>query len=65
MNNFNTDLMQILAQGLDINEFFRQQLEMAINDLLKSELTVFLNYENRNIKAMDRIILEMDIIIET
>ena len=45
MNNFNTDLMQILAQGLDINEFFKQQLEIAINDLLKSELTVFLDYE--------------------
>ncbi|MDO4662716.1 MAG: hypothetical protein Q4B36_06340 [Tissierellia bacterium] len=37
--------MQILAQGLDINEFFRQKLELAVNDLLKSELTVFLNYE--------------------
>lgn len=45
MNNFNTDLMRILAQGLDINEFFTQQLEIAINNLLKSELTVFLNYE--------------------
>ena len=32
MNNFNPDLMQILAQGLDISEFFRQQLEIAIND---------------------------------
>nr|WP_268234510.1 MULTISPECIES: hypothetical protein [Anaerococcus] len=41
MKNFNTDLIQILAQGLDINEFFRQQLEIAINDLLRSELTVF------------------------
>ena len=45
MNNFNTDLIQILAQGLDINEFFRQQLEITINDLLKSEITVFLDYE--------------------
>ena len=45
MNNFNTDLMQILAQGLDINKFFRQQLEITINDLLKSEITVFLDYE--------------------
>ena len=41
MKNFNTDLIQILAQGLDINEFFRQQLEIAINDLLKSELKYF------------------------
>lgn len=37
--------MQKLAQGLDNNEFFRQQLEIAINDLLKSELIVFLDYE--------------------
>ena len=51
MNNFNTDLIQILAQGLDINEFFRQQLEIAINDLLKSELTVFLDYEKWEYKG--------------
>ena len=51
MKNFNTDLTQILAQGLDINEFFRQQLEIAINDLLKSELTVFLNYEKWEYKG--------------
>lgn len=51
MNNFNTDLMQILAQGLDINEFFKQQLEIAINDLLKSELTVFLDYEKWEYKS--------------
>ena len=51
MNNFNTDLMQILAKGLDINEFFRQQLEIAINDLLKSELTVFLDYEKWEYKG--------------
>ena len=51
MNNFNTDLMQILAQGLDINKFFRQQLEIAINNLLKSELTVFLDYEKWEYKG--------------
>ncbi|MCI7238240.1 MAG: IS256 family transposase [Anaerococcus sp.] len=51
MNNFNTDLIQILTQGLDINEFFRQQLEIAINDLLKSELTVFLDYEKWEYKG--------------
>lgn len=51
MNNFNTDLIQILAQGLDINEFFRQQLEIAINDLLKSELKVFLDYEKWEYKG--------------
>ena len=51
MNNFNTDLIRILSQGLDINEFFRQQLEIAINNLLKSELTVFLNYEKWEYKG--------------
>lgn len=51
MNNFNTDLMQILAQGLDINKFFRQQLEITINDLLKSEITVFLDYEKWEYKG--------------
>ena len=65
MNNFNTDLMQILAQGLDINEFFKQQLEIAINDLLKSELTVFLDYEKWEYKDMALAIQEMDTIIDT
>ena len=51
MNNFNTDLMQILSQGLDINKFFKQQLEIAINNLLKSELTVFLDYEKWEYKG--------------
>jgi putative transposase len=51
MENFNTELIQILAKGLDINEFFRQKLELAINDLLKSELTVFLNYEKWEYKG--------------
>ena len=51
MNNFNKELMQILAQGLDVNEFFRRQLEIAVNDLLKSELTVFLNYEKWEYKG--------------
>ena len=51
MDNFNTELMQILAQGLDVNEFFRQQLQTAVNDLLKSELTVFLDYEKWEYKG--------------
>ena len=51
MSNLSTDLMQILAQGLDINKFFRQQLEITINDLLKSEITVFLDYEKWEYKG--------------
>lgn len=36
MENFNTELIQILARGLNVNEFFRRKLELAINYLLKS-----------------------------
>jgi putative transposase len=33
------------VKGDDIKEVFRQQLEIALNQLLKYELTAFLNYE--------------------
>lgn len=53
MNNSKTDWVQILAQGLDINEFFRKQLEITINDLPKSELTVFLDYKKWKYKVYE------------
>lgn len=45
MNNFNTELYTALAQGLSLNEIIRNELESAINQLLKTELTIFLDYE--------------------
>jgi transposase-like protein len=45
MNEFTTDLITKLAQGEDINEVFRHQLELAVNQLLETELTGFLGYE--------------------
>lgn len=51
MNNFTTDLMQVLANHGDVNELVRQHLEQAINQLLERELTVFLDYEKWDIIA--------------
>src|SRR5699024_7097489 len=45
MNNLTTDLIEALAQKQDIEEVFRHNLETAVNQLLKHELTVFLDYE--------------------
>src|SRR5699024_385125 len=45
MNHLTTDLIEALAQKQNIEEVFRHHLETAINQLLKHELTVFLDYE--------------------
>jgi putative transposase len=45
MNHFNTTLAESIVKGDDIREFFRQELENALNQLLKHELTVFLDYK--------------------
>ena len=46
MNHFTTTLAESIVKGVDIREFFRQELENALNQLLKHELTVFLDYES-------------------
>lgn len=45
MSNLSTDLVKCLLQNGSVDEFFRQQIEDAINDILRSELTAFLGYE--------------------
>ena len=45
MDHFSTVLAKSIVKGEDIKEVFRQQLENALNQLLKYELTVFLDYE--------------------
>jgi len=49
MNDFTTKLIRCLADGErmedSIKELFRSELERAMNELLKVELTGFLNYE--------------------
>lgn len=45
MNQFATDIMQALMKKDDITEVFRLHLEPAINTLLKTELTAFLDYD--------------------
>ncbi|MCM3005715.1 IS256 family transposase [Priestia koreensis] len=45
MNQFTTDLVQALVQKEDVTKVFRTHLENAVNTLLASELTAFLDYE--------------------
>ena len=48
MSNLNTELMTALLKNDSLDEFFRQHLENAMNDLLQAELTVFLGYEKHS-----------------
>ena len=48
MNDFNTNLMSALFKGESVDELFRGELESAINQLLKRELTIFLDYEKHD-----------------
>ena len=45
MNHFTTDLVQALVAKQDVTEIFRKHLELAMNYLLETELTAFLDYE--------------------
>lgn len=45
MNQFTTDIIQALVKKEDITEVFRSHLETAVNTLLATELTAFLDYE--------------------
>lgn len=45
MNQFTTEIGDALVKKQDITEVFRSHLEMAINSLLATELTEFLDYE--------------------
>ncbi len=45
MNQFTTDIVEALVKKQDITEVFRSHLETAVNTLLATELTAFLDYE--------------------
>ena len=45
MTDFTTELMQVPVTKGDVTELFRSHLEQAINNLLATELSAFLNYE--------------------
>ncbi|MFU0828899.1 MAG: IS256 family transposase [Lachnoclostridium sp.] len=45
MSNLNTKLLSALLKNESVDEVFRVELETAINELLATELTAFLNYE--------------------
>lgn len=48
MSQLNTELTAALLNNESLDEFFRSHLEVAINDLLKNELTAFLGYEKHS-----------------
>lgn len=48
MLNLNTELMNVLLKNESIEDFFRKQLESAINSLLQCELSAFLGYEKHD-----------------
>lgn len=45
MNQFTTEIMDALVKKQDVTEVFRIHLEKAVNTLLTTELTAFLDYE--------------------
>jgi transposase-like protein len=45
MNHLTTDLIQALVTKQDITAVFRSHLESAMNQLLETELTAFLEYD--------------------
>ena len=48
MSDLNTELMKTLLEKESVDEFFRNMLEEAINELLKAELGAFLGYDKYN-----------------
>ena len=48
MIQFTTELVDCLAQNNNLDEFFRNLLEQAMNDFLQSELTAMLGYEKHS-----------------
>lgn len=53
MNQFATDIINALVKKQDITEVFRLHLEQAVNTLLATELTAFLNYEKYDLAGFN------------
>ena len=51
MSYDNTKLLSALLNSESVDEIFRQELEDAVNELLVTELTVFLNYEKHSVSG--------------
>jgi transposase-like protein len=45
MNDFTKNMAQALFNQDKINDLLRKELQQAVNDLLKAELTAFLGYD--------------------
>ena len=64
MNQFTTEIIQTLVKGGDISEIFRRHLESAVNTLLQTELTAFLDYEYLIVQDLILVTHEMEVIRE-
>ena len=53
MNDFTSELVKTLLEGNSITEVFRQHMEKAINNILKLELTEYLNYDKYDRKGFN------------
>lgn len=49
MSYSNTKLLSALLNNESVDEIFRQELELATNEILTTELTAFLNYEKYSV----------------
>lgn len=49
MSNFNTELIKALSQGISIESLVRNEIELSVNHLLETELTVFLDYKKHDV----------------
>ncbi|STD76438.1 ISEf1, transposase [Enterococcus faecium] len=65
MNDFTTEIVQTLVTKGDLNELFRSHLEKAINTLLRTELTAFLDYENMIALVLIQVIRETVLTFES
>ena len=51
MNDYSTKLIEVLLNGGNVDEVFRQQIEDAVNNILEAEITAFLNYEKYDVSG--------------
>ncbi len=56
MNELTTEIIAALAQKQDLDEVFRHHLEIAINQLLQTELAEFLGYERYSYAGINTVI---------
>ena len=65
MNELTTEIIAALAQKQDLDEVFRHHLEIAINQLLQTELAEFLGYERYSYAGINTAVMSARLIRST